>query len=102
MGFEPTTYSMGRPSDGNDSEDLEGRGQVKDRFTLARVVQERVAVGEAVPRAELIALAAAAISATRAGRMALAVLRSATDDERLSWALDLSGEVLAGIDHDHA
>jgi len=40
-------------------------------------------------------LALAVLAGTRAGRLALAVLRAVSDEECLSWALELSDVVLA-------
>jgi hypothetical protein len=69
-----------------------------DGFIAAKEVQERVAAGEAVERELLEDLALAVIAAAREGRIALALLRSVSDEECLSWALDLSEAVLAA-DH---
>ena len=66
-----------------------------DGFTAAKAVQERVAAGEVVDREVLRGLALAVLAGTRAGRLALAVLRAVSDEECLSWALELSDDVLA-------
>jgi hypothetical protein len=66
-----------------------------DGFTAAREIQERVAAGEAVDREVLRGLALAVLAGSRAGRLALAVLRAVSDEECLSWALELSDVVLA-------
>lgn len=66
----------------NDFKALPARVRVLDGFTAAKELQDRVAAGEAVER-ELL----------KAGRIALAVLRPVSNEERLSWALDLSDAV---------
>jgi hypothetical protein len=66
-----------------------------DGFTAAQAIQERVAAGDAVDREVLRGLALAVLAGTRAGRLALAVLRSVSDEECLSWSLELSDAVLA-------
>lgn len=67
-----------------------------DGFTAAKAIQERVAAGEAVDREVLRGLALAVLAGSRAGRLALAVQRAVSDQECLSWALELSDAVLAG------
>jgi len=67
-----------------------------ERSTQRPSSQERVAAGERIERELLEGLALAVIAGTREGRIALAVLRAASDEECLSWALDLSEEVLRG------
>jgi len=54
-----------------------------------------VAAGEAVDREVLRGLALAVLAGTREGRLELAVLRAVSDEECLSWALELSDVVLA-------
>jgi hypothetical protein len=66
-----------------------------DGFTTAREIQARVAAGETVEREVLRGLAFAVLAGLRAGRIALAVLRAVSDEECLSWALELSDVVLA-------
>jgi hypothetical protein len=66
-----------------------------DGFTAAKAIQERVAAGEGVDREVLRGLALAVLAGSRAGRLALAVLRAVSDEECLSWALELSDAVLA-------
>jgi hypothetical protein len=69
-----------------------------DGFTAAREIQERVAAGEAVDREVLRGLALAVLAGTRAGRIAVAVLRAVSDEECLSWGLELSDAVLGTAD----
>jgi hypothetical protein len=52
--------------------------------------------GEAVEREVLRRLALAVLAGSTAGLFALAVLRVVSDEECLSWALELSDVVLAG------
>lgn len=53
-----------------------------------------MAAGETVGREALRGLALAVLAGTRAGRIALAVLRAVSDEECLSWGLELSDAVL--------
>jgi len=48
-----------------------------------------------IDREVLRGLALAVLAGSRAGRIALAVLRAVSDEECLSWALELSDVVLA-------
>jgi hypothetical protein len=80
----------------NDSASLQGCVRVVDGFTAAKAIQERVAAGEVVDREVLRGLALAVLAGSKAGRLALAVLRAVSDKECLSWALELSDAVLAG------
>jgi len=97
-GLEPATVSLEDQCVWSDSGGLGGRGRVVDGFTAAREIQERVAAGEAVEREVLRGLALAVLAGLRAGRIALAVLRAVSDEECLSWALELSDVVLADRD----
>ena len=78
----------------SDFSGLRARVQVLDGFTAAKELQDRVAAGKAIERKVLEGLALAVIAGTREGRIALAVLCAVSDKECLSWALDLSDEVL--------
>jgi hypothetical protein len=92
----PATVSLEGCCDVSNFDRLEGRGWVLDGFTAAKELQDRVAAGEAVDRELLEGFALAVIAQTREGRIALAVRRAVSDEECLSWTLDLSDTVLAG------